>query len=399
MMSNGVRFLFESPAFHYQALRALGHANYQGAAPGEVMVIISKIEDKNEESWYQNWYDFGEKVELWSEQAPDPISKGNTLLRASNYYRASDFFLKYHDNRRLKLYKKSQETFQKALEFLNINHAIYQVPYEHGKMTTYYFPGDADKPLTILIGGYDSTNEESYFWMGAALIARGFPVAMFEGPGQSGMIREYDIKYTHDWHKPLGMVIDHLENTVPGIKAKKKVLLGISMGSVLAARAAAFEKRVDGIGLFGGPFDMFDIALNLARGDVKKAYARGDENEVNSLLGSLMKVDMTNRWAVTNGLWTMGGETPSDYLNNMKPYTCKDIHDKVTCPVLVFYGEKDLYVADGVQDVLFANSFKNAKSHTMKAFYDKDGSAEHCQIGSIEQATMTFVQWMKENNL
>jgi dienelactone hydrolase len=77
----------------------------------------------------------------------------------------------------------------------------------------------------------------------------------------------------------------------------------------------------------------------------------------------------------------------------------KDVHDKVTCPVLTMYGEDDLYVADGVQEKLFRQAFGNSRHYAVKVFTKDMGSAEHCQIGAIEQAVQAFEDWMKESGL
>jgi hypothetical protein len=176
-------YFFPTRQFHYQTLRAIGHEAYQGAALGEVLEIVRHIRDSDVESWFENWQKMAKQCEQWSEQSVDPITQGNLKLRASNYHRASIFFLHPSDTRCLPVFKKSMDNFQEAIKLLRIPHQLYYVPYENGKMRLYYFPGDADKPLVMICGGYDSTNEESYFFIGCALIARGYPILMYEGPG------------------------------------------------------------------------------------------------------------------------------------------------------------------------------------------------------------------------
>ncbi len=287
--SKGVYNLFKSDSFHYQSLRSLGHSIYQGSAPGEVFYVISQIKDQDEESWYVEWNKMGEKSEDWANKAIDPITRGNALLRASNYYRTSEFFLPPNDARKLKVYDRHVVAFEKALTELRIRHTIFNIPYEQGAMKTYYFEGENDKPLVIVCGGYDSTNTESYFWIGRALIDRGYSVAMFEGPGQSAMLRHFNIKFTPDWHKPVGKVIDFLSSTDPSIQSRKKILLGISLGGTLVGRAAAFEPRIDGIAIFGGPFDFLDGVLyqlpSIARG-----LFYGEHRRTFNLLAGLKRI-------------------------------------------------------------------------------------------------------------
>lgn len=392
----GVYNLFGSDSFHYQALRTLGHSSYQGSAPGEVLSVIGRIKDQDEEAWYTEWNRMGEKCEDWASNAVDPVTKGNALLRASNYYRTSEFYLPPGDERKLMVYNRHVSAFEKGLAELGIRHAIYHVPYEKGNMTTYYFKGREDTPLVIVCGGFDSTNTESYFWIGKPLIDRGYSVAMFEGPGQSGMLRHFNITFTPDWHKPLGTIIDYLAERDPSVRTKKKIVFGISLGGLLVGRAAAFEERIDGVALFGSPFDFVDSALFQLPSFARWFFYGGHKKIFNFLAGIKKRISITSRWGINNGTYSMGGETPYDFLSIGKKFTLKDVHDKVRCPVIVFYGERDWFIADGIQDVMFKKAFQNARSYTLKTFPFEEGSSEHCQAGAIEQAVMAFTAWTKD---
>ncbi len=392
-------FLFPSRQFHYQTLRAIGHEVYQGAALGEVLTVTRNIQDSNGESWFEAWEDMAQKCEQWSQEALDPITRGNLLLRASNYHRASIFFLPPWDSRCLPTYNLSLRTSQEAIRCLGIPHDIYYIPYEAGKMRLYYFPGQADKPLVMVCGGYDSASEESYFFVGAALIARGYPVLRYEGPGQSSMLREYGIKFTPDWHKPVGKIIDFMVAQDSSLEKRPKVLYGISFGDILVGRAAVAEPRIDGIVLFGGPFDMFETAFHQMPAIGRSLFLNGHQGVFNRLANLKKQRTISLRWGINNGLYTMGGNTPYELFHQFARYTLKDVHEKITCPVLTMYGENDLYVTDGVQDQLFKKAFPNSKHYTLKVFTKEMGSAEHCQIGAMEQAVQAFETWLKESEL
>ena len=398
--SQGVRYLFQDKQFHYQAFRTLGHALYGGALPGEVMALVSRIHD--DESWKREWTAMAEQCEIMASTADDQVSKGNALLRASNYYRAAEFFIEPAGEglaARRELYHKSVRAFREALIYLKIPHRIYQVKDANSAMTVYYFPGKPGKPAVFIHGGYDSTNEESYFFVGAPLVERGYPVIMFDGPGQSGMIRNYNIKFTPHWHEPLGRVMDFIISEEPDLIGKKKVLVGISMGGILAGRAAAYEKRIDGAILFGSPYDMEDAALFQMPSVGRWLYSNGYRESLNTVVGMKSKWDRGVRWGVNNGLWTIGGKNPYEMVQKMGAYTLEDVQDKVWCHVLCMYGENDIYVSDANQMKLFKDSFRNAASYTFKVFSEKDGSAEHCQIGSTEQTAKAIVSWLKKCGL
>jgi pimeloyl-ACP methyl ester carboxylesterase len=398
--SHGLRYLFPDKQFHYQAFRTLGHAPYGGALPGEVMSLIPRISD--DESWQREWSAMAKRCEALAEKADDQVSKGNALLRASNYYRAAEFFIPpYGENLRVKreLHQKSIIAFQNALQNLGISHRIYRVPWANSSMLVYYFPGTQSKPVIFIHGGFDSTNEESYFFAGAALIARGYPVVIFEGPGQSSMIREFEVRFTPNWHEPVGRIIDYMVSATPELAIRKKILVGFSMGGLLAGRAAAYEKRINGVVLFGAPYDMGAAALFQIPMVVRRLYQQGFSGTVNMLANLKKKWDRGLRWGMNNGMWTIGGDTPFDTVKAFEAYTLKDVHDKVHCHVLCIYGEKDIYVSDNKQMALFRNSFNNAASYTMKIFSKEDGAAEHCQIGSTEQSSQAIVSWLRKYGL
>ena len=394
--SKGVHRLFKSNQFHYQASRTLGHAYYQGSTPGEVLSVIGGIEDRDEESWQQNWFEMANRVETFGENAHDGISKGNAFLRASNYYRTSEYFMSPENPDRINIYHKSVEMFKKAMDASKIPYQAYEVPFESGKMKNYYFPGAKDKPLVLICGGFDSINEESYFWMGTPLIKRGYPVILFEGPGQSNMIRSYGIRFTPDWHKVVSATIDAAIHQDSSLASKKKILVGISFGGLLSARAAAYEKRLDGLVVFGAPFDMVSASLHQVPSFAKWLYQNQQGSIINFLVNIKKRFDQGMRWGLRNGMWTIGGKNTYEYLKTAEAYTLHDVHEKITCPVLVFYGENDFYVSDGVQDKLYETAFQNAESYTLKIFKKEEGSAEHCQSGSVAQAARFLVSWMDQ---
>lgn len=396
----GSRKLFTDKQFHLQAFRALGHSVYGGALPGEVMAILPHIID--DESWQREWTELGDRCVGSSRLAADEVSRGNALIRASNYYRAAEFFLPTHGKalkQRKELHHKSIATFREALQFLGIKNSVFSIPFGGGKMPTYLFPGRPKKPVVIVYGGFDSTTEEIWFFIGSALVERGYTVIMTEGPGQSSMIRDYDVRFIPDWHKPLGAVIDHLHRIDPSLRGRSTILVGTSFGGILAGRAAVFEKRVDGVVIFGAPYDMIRAALFQMPSVVRWMYRSGYGDFINFMLNLKARKDRGLRWGINNGMWTIGGASPYGMLQKFSDYTLEDVHEKVKCHVLCLYGEKDIYVSDDSQRALFEKSFKNATSYTMKIFTEKDGAAEHCQVGSTEHAVVALVRWMKEKGL
>ncbi len=386
--------LFPSQTFHYQALRTLGHSAAFGANPGECLAAIGSIRNADPKSWYESWYAFAQKCSKTAAASSDIIGRGKALLRASNYFRTSEFFLHPTDTRRLSVYRESANAFTRALQILSIPHKIWKIPYERASMRAYYFPGDTGKPLILVCGGYDSTLEELFFWIANAARERGYPCVMFEGPGQSNLIREYGMKFTHEWEKPVTALLDFMQWETPELSGVRKTLLGISMGAMLALRAAAIEKRIDAAAGLGGFFSMKDAALALMPSMGRYLYRLGFTEMFNRLALARASRDIGMRWALDNGCWTMGADTPYELLGKTGEYSLETVADKITCDVLIMSGDKD-HLIPSAETRQFKHHIKNARSFHEHTFLDADGAGEHCQAGALEQFHKVFFEWVQ----
>lgn len=387
--------LFRADQFNYQALRTLGHEIYGGALAGEVLTVIGSIKNNDTQSWFNNWYSMGKRCEEFAEKSFDKKSGGYAFLRASNYIRAGEFYMDPRDLRRKDLYNESTDNFNKGIDLLDIKHMVWSITYDNSLMRIYYFPGDDDKPLVLMCGGYDSSNEESYFWGGAAVIERGYPLVMFEGPGQSNMIREYNVCFTHEWDKPLSKVLDFVLQQDKSLQEKKKILFGISFGGLLSGRAAAFEKRIDGVVIFGAPYGLQNVALENMPFLARFCFMKKWKYLFNILASFRIRSSLNNRWMFRNGMWTIGGVDAYSFFNKIEPYTLLDVADKINCDVLVLAGNNDIYASSKQAD-LYKKTITCARSFRYVSFNEEDGSAEHCQAGAVEQSLNIFFNWLIE---
>jgi pimeloyl-ACP methyl ester carboxylesterase len=176
------------------------------------------------------------------------------------------------------------------------------------------------------------------------------------------MARDYDIHFTPDWHRPIGVILDAVERGLPEVATSRKVLVGISLGGLLAARAAAFEPRLDGVVIFGAPFDALETALSM-NPLLRLLYNAGRRGVLNRLVGLVMRLDEGVGWAIRNGMYTFGAATPYDMLRASARYTLHDVHTRVTCDVLALRGVDDIYGPD--QGSLFRDAFPNARSYDL----------------------------------
>ncbi|MEL0550132.1 alpha/beta hydrolase family protein, partial [Raoultella lignicola] len=110
------------------------------------------------------------------------------------------------------------------------------------------------RPTIIYNNGFDSTQEESWFAIGAAAVRRGYNVLAFDGPGQGVALRKNNLVFRHDWENVITPVID-FALTRKEIAPDKISLFGYSLGGYLVARAAAFDHRPAAIILDDGILD------------------------------------------------------------------------------------------------------------------------------------------------
>jgi hypothetical protein len=114
-------------------------------------------------------------------------------MRASNYYRSSEFYLHgLDDAAALTAWRASRDTFVQAAKLTPWGFQVVAIPYEDTALPAYFFkaPGNGPHPTLLLNNGFDGTQEESYFNIGLAALERGYNVLSFEGPGPGAVIRE-----------------------------------------------------------------------------------------------------------------------------------------------------------------------------------------------------------------
>lgn len=388
----GVDRLFKDQTFHFESLRVMGGNS------SEVLQTIKNIKAGDNESWYREWKKTAERIEGLAESYKyDHVARGKAYLRAHSYYRSAEFFMLHGDPRKHHVTAKVYETFYKGIDTLKVEYYNFDVPYGDYKLKATYYPGPEgaeERPLVILSCGYDSIKEELYFGALAAL-ERGYSVLAFDGPGQGEVLRKQGLAMTHEWEKPTGAVIDTF--IAKYYEPEKIVLIGDSLGGILTTRAAAFDKRIDGVinadifydFLEASTADIPKIFIDavMAPGGVKPMYQR--------IFTNMMKNDPVIRWAMTHGAWVLGVDInePWNVLRKYPPYTVKDIGHLVECDVLLIAGEKDHFIPVELMEKNIA-ALPNARSLESIVFDVESAGHEHCQVGAEGLLNGAIFDWI-----
>jgi pimeloyl-ACP methyl ester carboxylesterase len=394
-----MRFLFDDESFSFETLRAAGFALYGGADLGEVLVTAAAITGGDESSWHRAWKATAERLRVTGEQAlaaGHRVSAREALLRASNYYRAAEFFLRENpaaDPELTLMFTRSRETFMAAASLLDTPAEAVSIRYEGTTLPGYLFLVDGSgtpRPTVIYTSGYDSTAEESWFAVAAAALRRGYNVLAYDGPGQGAALREQHLVFRPDWEAVISPVVDYAL-TRPEIDAGKIVLFGYSLGGYLVARAAAFEHHVAALVLDDGIYDFHSAFDRSLPPFLASWIAEGRDDVAAPVLAVLTAASTQVRWALRNGVWAFGADSFADLIRKAADYTLDGVADQITAPTLILDGENDQFLKG--QPQLVEKALTSAPT-TLVTLTSAEGAGEHTHAGALGRAHPVMFDWL-----
>ncbi|MFJ3798227.1 alpha/beta fold hydrolase [Streptomyces sp. NPDC090088] len=390
--------------FWYETLRSMSHIAYGGADFGEVVSTGERITEGDYDSWYTEWAATADRVSAEAQKALETdhkVSARDGFLRASNYYRSAEFFLHGHpcDPRHDHAYDRSVECFKAAAALYTTPRIEpVEIPYENTTLPGYLYRVDdsgTPRPTLIMHNGFDGTAEEMHFFGAMAGVERGYNVLVFDGPGMPGPRHHEGLVFRPDWENVITPVVDFAE-TIPGIDNNRIALLGLSMGGVLAPRAAAFEHRLAALIAVDGLYDLGQISVrNIAgtRQEAERLLRAESAPELDTALEQLMAEDPISRWALNHGMYVMGVDTPRAFNASYLDYTLADgIAEQIECPTLV---------CDAVEDMFFKGQPEQLFDHltcpkTFMVFTIEEGAGAHCHPGAMRLAQARIYDWLDD---
>jgi alpha-beta hydrolase superfamily lysophospholipase len=389
---HGRAAFFKDPSYDFEAVRVLNDVAAAGGDSGEALQAIALVKGGDAESWYAAWLAAGDGALARSLHINDAQSRGNALLRAHTYYRSAEFFLAPDDARRTDVYRKNVTAFYQGLDAQGVVYERSAVAYGSHHLNAVYYPGPAgadNRPLLVVVGGYDSTLEELYLGIAATAHQRGYSVLTYEGPGQGAVLREQGLIMQADWEKPNAAVLDAFLSNHP--KPQKIVLLGESLGGYLAPRAAAFDARIDGVVEYDIWYDGYAIATRHVPSFIFWLHAHGHDDVLESL--ARRNPDSGSRWAVANGQWVFGVHGMFNVLDAFKAYRIAPVAAQIKQDVLLLAGTEDHFVPIE-QLELTKKALTAAHSVTAVTFDAASGGALHCQMGAPSLWQGVLFDWM-----
>ena len=389
--------------FAFQLLVFIAQSEYYGASVGEVLTAAATIEYGNFESFYSSFYGMATRMKAVVDTIDAqrfPVSAREAYFRIATYFRAADFFLhgNLSDSRIYSLWDSQTEAFDKAISLLpvpgkrvTLQGNGFQIP------VIFYSPpnsnGNESRP-TILVGsGYDAAQEDTLHSVGFEILARGWNFVTYEGPGQPTVRRDQNLGFIPEWQEVVTPVVDYL-STRPDVDMDSLGLMGLSFGSSLAPRAAAYDHRFAAVFAIDGMYSVqaaFEADISPA---LISLFKSGNATAFDTVMNQI-RVDPTRpssiRWLIDQGLWAFHTASPFDWFSQLGAYSLDGILDKVACPVFVGNGQDDLnvlgqasIVADALGDLATLYQFNNSL-----------GAGQHCQLGAEPYLAQASLDWFQ----
>ena len=390
--------------FWFETVRMFGADEYGGAAFGEVLATSARIKAGDYDSWYDAWNAIADRIAGEGDAqlaTGHKVSARDSYLRASNYYRSSEFFLHAtpKDPRVARAYRRSVETYMAAAALYDPPIEPVEIPYEHTTLPGYLHRVDhasRPRPLLIMHTGFDGSAEENH-WSGArAAVERGYHVLSFDGPGQFGPVHREGLTFRPDWEKVVTPVVDFALK-LRGVDPRRIALHGASMGGELAPRAAAFEPRLAALIANDGLYDYAAPYLATVsperRTVMRAALQAGPSSTIDGFLQAAMKASPVARWSIIHGMYAFGAASPSAYLHAALAFTLAGgVAERIRCPTLVCDAEGDLFFKGQPQQLYDHLTCKR----TLLSFTNADGAGAHCEIGAARFAFARILDWLDE---
>lgn len=395
----------DNESFWYETLRSFDHIAYGGADFAEVLVISDQITAGDNDSWHDAYLAAADRIAAEADDAlrgGHRISARDGLLRAHSYYRSADFFLHGHpdDPRHYHAFDRSVECFQAAARLFTTPARPVEIPYENTTLPGYFYRAEGDpgipRPTVITHTGFDGTAEEMHFQGAAAGAERGYNVLSFDGPGQGSALHRQHLVFRPDWENVIGPVVDYAR-ALPGVDGEKIALWGLSMGGMLAPRAAAFEHRLAAVIAVDGIYDIGQTVRAQAGDipDLEQRLRAGDDPEADALIARQMAASPSMRWEIALAQYAFGAPGPRQACAAFLDYHLRDgIAEKIACPALICDAPSDLFLAGQRQPRQLFDHLTCPK--TFLQFTEDEGADAHCQVGAQRLALARIYNWLDD---
>jgi 2,6-dihydroxypseudooxynicotine hydrolase len=236
------------------------------------------------EEWFDFWAGKGAVYELLGGDAVaagSTVSGGEWLWQAALSFHYAQFMWFHDPARREAGQRRKVELYDRAAPYLVPAAERVEIGFEGATIPGFLrlpagSPPSSGWPCALLIGGLESTKEESLRFEDLCL-RRGLATFAFDGPGQGELFFEVELR--PDFERYASAVVDALERR-PELDGARFGVLGRSLGGFYALRSAASDDRLRACVAWGFFYDLSDfdsMPAHTQRGFLYVTRRQGDE--------------------------------------------------------------------------------------------------------------------------
>jgi esterase/lipase len=103
-----------------------------------------------------------------------------------------------------------------------------------------------------------------------------------------------------------------------------------------------------------------------------------------------MKTNSQIRWAMMDGMWKFGAETPHELFLKESEYNLIDCVNQIQCQMLIVDSEKDQFFAGQAKKLY--DALQSPKKFML--FTVEESAEEHCQYGASSLSHQKIYDWL-----
>jgi pimeloyl-ACP methyl ester carboxylesterase len=390
---------FSDPEMDFQLMRSIGTDWYGGGILGEILLAASEITDGDPSNWPKSFAQLGMQVE---KDGRERLAKGHVvsardaLMRASNYYRAAEYYADPRLPERQEFGLKAHTCFIDGINLFDWRVDVLQIPYQDSFLPGYFLSPDKDtnqiaRKTILIMSGYDGTSEEIFFGAGRAALERGYNILLFDGPGQVGALRFHPhMSFIPDYSQPITAVVDFALKR-KDVDPNQLALYGISLGGYFAASGAITEKRIKAL-ILNSP--IVDIHEYLIAGGLSQLENIPEDLRLEDF-DYIPDEEMSPKYKIS--LWNMctrfGQSSIFSLLEHLKEFNITGLVNKITIPTLAMVGEGEGIIPLKQAQYCVDHVTGPAALHV---FDIQSGADSHCQMNNSPLSNAVLYDWLDE---
>jgi dienelactone hydrolase len=271
----------------FQLTQLLGVVAQEGAsAISDCLMTAARITPSDDESWHREWK---KTAEITRERGDLAFASGNIAtaqgnwLRASNYFRAAELFLRFGDVRRRPVLEQMRASSGRYLEHTRPPGEIVKITNFDGGVIEGYFLralGVASPmPVVLCVGGPEHLKDEHLYKMRRHAHDRGLSLLLVDLL-EPGTFEQKKMSGRHDTATSIGSCVDYLVSR-GDVDEQRIAIYGDGLGASIATQAAAQDLRFSAAVCDGGMLDSLQWAFSfqqLVGADDCESVKRNIEN-------------------------------------------------------------------------------------------------------------------------